>query len=185
MSEDFTLDNLRNEDRLAIGARGGAIAFILKISATALGFINQIILARILGAGGLGEVILAITVVRISSQIAKFGMEEAMMKFIPLYIDKKDDARLKGTIAFAIKFCLVFSIVFMLFVLAFSKIISINIFHSEGLLKLLPIIAVAIPAWVIRDINAGILRGYKDAFRAMLPESIISPFFRIVIFLIL
>jgi Na+-driven multidrug efflux pump len=73
----------------------------------------------------------------------------------------------------------------MLFVLASSKFISINIFHSDGLLKLMPIVVVAIPAWVIRDVIGGILRGYKDALRALIPESFISPFFRIVVFLIL
>lgn len=185
MSENNLEDDAFKEDNLAVGAKGGAIAFFLKISSTALGFLNQIILARILGAGGIGEVILAITVVRISAQIAKFGMEETMTKFIPLYIEQKDDARLKGTSLFAIKFCLLFSIVFMLFVLAFSKFISINIFHSEGLLKLMPVVVVAIPAWVIRDVIGGILRGYNDTLKALIPELIISPFFRILIFLIL
>jgi len=108
-----------------------------------------------------------------------------MMKFVPLYVDQNDDSRLKGTIAFALKFCLLFSIIFMLFVLVFSRFISINIFHSEGLLRLMPIVAIAIPAWVIRDVIGGILRGHKDALRALIPESLISPFFRIAIFLIL
>ena len=71
------------KDNLAVGAKGGAIASILKISSTALGFLNQIALARILGAGGVGEVLLAISVVRIFSQIAKFGMEETMMRTCP------------------------------------------------------------------------------------------------------
>ena len=185
MTEGASHFNNKNTENLAEGAKGGAIAFILKISNTVLGFINQIILARMLGAGGIGEVILAITVVRIASQIAKFGMEETMMKFIPLYIDQKDDSKLKGTISFAIKFCLLISFVFMLFVLAISKFISITIFHSAGLLKLMPIVVLAIPAWVIRDVISGILRGYKDALRALIPEALISPFFRILVFLIL
>ncbi len=179
-------NNTRQEnDNLAVGAKGSAIAFILKIASAAIGFVNQVILARILGAGGVGEVILAITVVRISVHIAKFGMEETMMKFIPLYIEQKDDARLKGTILFSIRFCLVFSAIFMLLILLLSKFISVNIFHSEGLLKLMPVMVLAIPVWAIRDLIAGILKGYKDAFRALIPELIVSPFFRVVIFLIL
>jgi O-antigen/teichoic acid export membrane protein len=138
-----------------------------------------------LGAGGVGEVILAITVVRISAQIAKFGMEESMMKFIPLYIEHDDKPRLKGAIFFAVKFCLVFSIVFMLLIFVLSKFISLGIFHSEGLLKLMPVVVIAIPAWVIRDVIGGILRGYKDALRALIPEALVSPFFRIAVFMIL
>lgn len=175
----------QGDGNLEIGAKGGAIAFGLKIGNTALGFLNQIILARLLGAGGLGEVILVITLLRISAFVAQFGMADTMMKFIPLYIDQKDDSRLKGTISFAIKFCLVFSTLFMLLILVFSKYISINIFHSKGMLILIPIAVAAIPAWAIRDVIGGILRGHKDALRALIPESLVSPFFRIVIFLIL
>jgi len=185
MAEPISETENNRPDNLAQGARGGAIAFILKISSTVLGFLNQVILARILGAGGLGEVILAVTVVRISIQIAKFGMEETMMKFIPLYIEQKDAAKLKGTILFAIKFCLIISVIFMLVVLVLSKFIAINLFHSEELLKLMPVVVIAIPAWAIRDVIGGILRGYKDTFKSLVPESFISPFFRIVIFLIL
>ncbi len=175
----------RINENLKMGAKGGAIAFGLKIGNTILGFLNQIILARLLGAGGFGEVVLAVTVVRISAQIAKFGMEETMMKFIPLYVDQNDPARLRGTISFAIRFCLFFSIAFMLLILAASRFIAIDIFHAEGLLKLMPVIVIAIPAWVMRDVIAGILKGHKDALRALIPESLISPFFKIVVFLLL
>jgi len=185
MAENNTDSGKHIEDNLAAGAKGGAIAFSLKISNTVLGFLNQILLARILGAGGIGEVILAITVVRISAQIAKFGMEETMMKFMPLYIDQKDDSLLKGTVTFALKFCMLFSVVFMLLVFLSSKFIATSIFHSEALLKLLPVAVLAIPAWVIRDVIGGIMKGYKDAFRALLPEALISPFFKIIIFLLL
>ncbi|UCD34133.1 MAG: flippase [Nitrospiraceae bacterium] len=173
------------EDNLAAGARGGAVAFLLKISNTGLGFLNQVILARILGAGGLGEVILAITVVRISSQIAKFGMEETMMKFIPLYLDGGDESRIKGTVSFVLRFCLLFSLAFMIMVFLSSRFISLTIFHSEGLLKLLPVIVIALPAWVLRDVAGGVLRGYRDAFRALLPEALVSPLVKITIFLLL
>ncbi len=185
MTENSSDIKIQEDDNLAVGAKGGVIAFALKISNTALAFLNQVVLAQILGAGGIGEVILAITIVRISSQIAKFGMEETLMKFIPLYVDQKDDSLLKGTILFSLKFCLLFSVAFMLFIMICSKFIAINIFHSEGLLKLIPVIALSIPAWVIRDVIGGILKGYKDTLRALIPESIISPFIKIAVFLIL
>ena len=45
--------------------------------------------------------------------------------------------------------------------------------------------AIAIPACVIRGVIGGILKGHRDIFKALLPELLISPFFRIVIFLLL
>ena len=172
-------------DNLTVGARGGAIAFGLKIFATLLGFLNQIVLARVLGAGGIGEVILAVTIVRISTQIAKFGMEEAMMKFVPIYSEQNNKEQLSGAISFALKFSLLFSLAFMFLIIGTSKFLAITVFHSEGLLKLLPVIALSIPAWVVRDVIGGILKGYKDILRSLIPEMLISPVFRLLIFLLL
>ncbi|MCK5505697.1 MAG: oligosaccharide flippase family protein, partial [Thermodesulfovibrionia bacterium] len=185
MADDCSEIKESREDNLSVGAKGGAIAFTLKVGSAALAFLNQIILARFLGAGGVGEVLLALSLYRISSQIAKFGMEETLMRFVPLYIEQKDDARLKGTIYFAIKFCLMMSIVFILLILLLSRFISISIFHSTMLLTLLPVIAIALPAGVIREIIGGVLKGYKDTYRALLPESFVAPTVRIGVFLFL
>ncbi|HDO25615.1 MAG TPA: hypothetical protein ENG95_03080, partial [Nitrospirae bacterium] len=132
-----------NKTNLETGAKGGAIAFGLKIFATLLGFINQIILARILGAEGIGEVLLAISVVKVFGLAGKFGMEDAMMRVVPSYIEKEEDARLRGALHFALRLCLIMSIVIAVAVWSCSKFISINMFHSEGLLRLLPFAAVA------------------------------------------
>ena len=112
-------------------------------------------------------------------------MEETMMKFIPLYLDGGDESRIKGTVSFVLRFCLLFSLAFMIMVFLSSRFISLTIFHSEGLLKLLPVIVIALPAWVLRDVAGGVLRGYRDAFRALIPEALISPLVKIVIFLLL
>ncbi len=178
-------DNVSTENSLAVGARGGAVAFVLKIASTVLGFLNQIALARILGAGGVGEVLLAISVTRIFSQIAKFGMEEAMMRFVPVYVDQRDEARLKGAIYFSLSLCLGISLIFAFLAVVFSEFIAVSFFHSQNLAKLLPLIAVSIPAGVIRDVTGGILRGYKEAFRSLLPENVIAPSFRLAIFMVL
>lgn len=173
------------KDNLTVGAKGGAIAFILQISALALGFLNTVILARILGAGGIGEVILAISILNICALLAAFGMQSTMMRFVPFYVDKKEKAKLKGIIYFVLKFCLLLSIVFAALILLFSKFISINLFHSQGLLKLLPIAAVILPVYVLNDVIGGILRGYKDTFKALLPRLVVTPSLKIIIFLLL
>ncbi len=185
MAEDYLEVSELKEDNLTIGARGGIIAFLLKISSTILGFLNQVILARILGAGGLGEVLLALSVVNISAQIAKFGMEETMMRFIPFYLGQKDNERLKGTIYFALKLSFLFSIIFVSLIMLFSKFIAVNIFHSEGLSRLLPFAAVIILISVLNGVIGGIMKSFKETVKALLPQFFISPLLRIVIFLYL
>lgn len=185
MAENYSEFKEQKEDSLAVGAKGGIIAFVLQVSRTGLGFLNQIVLARILGAGGIGEVILALTILNVFGLIAAFGMQGAMIRFVPFYTEKEENAKLKGTVYFTLKFCFLLSIIFVAFILVFSKFIAIDIFHSQALLKLLPVVVIALPANVLNGLIEAILKGYKDTFKALLPHSIISPFFRLTIFLLL
>ena len=175
----------KHTDNLTAGAKGGAVALILQVTATGLGFLNQIAMARLLGAGGIGEVILALTVVNVAVMLAAFGMQGAMIRFVPFYAEKGEVSKLKGIIYFILKFCFAISIIFSVMIWFFSKNISINIFHSGGMLKLLLIAALAVPANVLNDVIGGMLKGYKETFKALLPQTIISPFFRLMLFMFL
>ncbi len=185
MARDQSEMKKTKTDYLSVGAKSGSMAFALKISSVALLLFNQIALARILGPDGIGQVLLALNVVYISSQIAKFGMEDTMMRFIPMYVEQEDKAKIKGAIYFVLKCCFFISVIFVLIVTLLSEFISMKIFHSEGLAKLLPIATIAIFANAMRGVIGGILKGYRDTFKAVFPEFCISPFFRLGIFLIL
>ncbi|MBI4843143.1 MAG: flippase [Nitrospirae bacterium] len=174
----------RKEDNLAAGAKGGTAAFILQITALIAGFLNTVILARILGADGLGEVVLALSILSVAAQIAGFGMDGAMMRFVPSYLEKGEKAELKGVVAFAVWVCLIISFSLVILIFLFSGIISMNIFHSEGLGKLIPLVILAIPANAINVVAAGVLKGYKETFRALSPQLLISPLLKIIIFLL-
>ncbi|MBI4847205.1 MAG: flippase [Nitrospirae bacterium] len=173
------------EDNLLVGAKGGMVSFVLQITALVLGFLNTVILARVLGADGLGEVVLAISILSIAAQLAGFGMDSAMMRFVPSYLEKKQHAELKGMVFFCLKFCLLLSGLLMAVILLLSRFISEDIFNSAGLMKLIPVIVFAIPANAINVVAGGILKGYKDTFRALLPQLLVSPLLKICIFIFL
>jgi O-antigen/teichoic acid export membrane protein len=172
-------------DNLKDGARGGAVAFALRIASTGLGFLNQIALARILGAGGTGEVILALSVISIAVLISSFGMQGAMVRFIPYYLARDESQKLKAIVLFALKFCLAISIGAMLLIIVLSKYLSLDIFHEPGLIKLLPVVAVVLPLSVFNEVTSGVLRGFKDIFKSLLPRPVISPLLRLLVFLIM
>ncbi len=112
-------------------------------------------------------------------------MEESMMRVVPSYIEKEDYARLRGGISFALLFSLIMSTILAVVVWSCSKFLAINMFHSEGLSRLLPFAAVAIPISVMYEVIGGILKGFKETLKALLPQFIISLTTRIVIFLYL
>lgn len=184
MAETAYDSNKTADDNLSLGAKGGTVAFVLQIIALVLGFVNTVILARFLGADGLGEVLLALSILSIAAQIGSFGMDGAMMRFVPSYLEKRQNAELKGVVFFSIKFCFLISVFLGAVILLTSRFIAVNIFHTSGLLKLIPLLVLAIPANAINVVVMGVLKGYKDTLRGLIPQLLVSPFLKIVIFLL-
>ncbi len=185
MTESNREPAIQKEDYLSKGARGGALSFAVKTGSTLLAFLNQVLLARILGAEGIGEVLLAVSVVKIFGLVGKFGMEEAMMRFVPSYVGKNDNARLRGALSFSLQFSLLLSVVLGVVLWLCSNLLATGLFHSEGLARILPFAAVAIPLTVVYEVIGGIMKGFKETMKALLPQFLISPLLRIVLFLYL
>lgn len=185
MNEGRMGNGAEKEDNLTKGARSGATAFLIKTISTGLAFLNQIVLARILGAGGIGEVLLAVSIIKVFGLVGKFGMEEAMMRVVSSYIEKDDHARLRGGITFALRFCILVSVLLAAVVWGCSDFISLGMFHSEGLSRLLPFAVIVIPVSVMSEVIGGILKGFKATTSALLPQFIISLIVRLGMFLYL
>lgn len=185
MTEKAAVIREERPDNLAVGARGGAVALILRIISVGLGLVNQIFLARFLGAGGIGEVILVFTIAAFASMITVFGLQGAMVRFVPEYMEKGQRAELKGLIYFTLWFTSLFSVLVTVLVIIFSNFIAVGIFDSEGLKVLLPVAAFVIPLTAVNDLISGIIKGYKDTFKALFPRTVFSPLLRLIIFLLL
>ncbi|GGK22517.1 oligosaccharide flippase family protein [Salinarimonas ramus] len=82
-----------------IAAAGGGFAlwaFAIRVSAAALAFLTQIVLARLVGEEAYGEVAAAITVLGVVVAIAVLGLDTAAQRFVAHYRVEGDLASLRG-----------------------------------------------------------------------------------------
>jgi len=62
--------------------KGSGISFFLRFGGLAIGYILTLIIAHLFGADGLGEYILAITILRLFTLLAKVGLDVTSIRFI-------------------------------------------------------------------------------------------------------
>lgn len=69
--------------------KGGSISLILRFGGLALGYILTLIIAKLFGARGLGDYVLAITILKLFSVLAKFGLDTASIRFIASFASQE------------------------------------------------------------------------------------------------
>lgn len=63
----------------------GSMSFFIRIGGQVLGMILTMLIARLFGAKGLGDYVLAITVLRLFSMLAKLGLDTSSVRFIAAF----------------------------------------------------------------------------------------------------
>ncbi|MBV9791924.1 MAG: oligosaccharide flippase family protein, partial [Chloroflexi bacterium] len=86
------------DTNVLLAARGGAITFAGKLFTFACRFVISIVLARALGAGQYGLYNLALTALSVGAALAAFGMDSTLVRYIPIFARRRDDASLWGVL---------------------------------------------------------------------------------------
>jgi O-antigen/teichoic acid export membrane protein len=74
-------NTLKDKDFLEI-IKGSGISFFLRFGGLAVGYLLTLVIAHLFGAKGLGDYVLAITVLRLFTLLAKLGLDTTSIRFI-------------------------------------------------------------------------------------------------------
>ena len=62
--------------------KGGGMSFFLRLGGLTVGYVLTLVIANLFGAKGLGDYVLAITVLRLFTLLAKLGLDTTSIRFI-------------------------------------------------------------------------------------------------------
>ena len=69
--------------------KGSGISFILRFGGLAIGYLLTLVIAHLFGAKGLGDYVLAITVLRLFTLLSKIGLDTTSIRFIASFASQK------------------------------------------------------------------------------------------------
>lgn len=157
----------------AVFARGASRAFLGKVLGMGLGFVLQVFMARMLGVDEFGFYMYALAWVSIAMMLALLGYDTAVLRFIARYQAQQDWGKLRGALRHAMQWVLAAGLVAT--ALAFLLIWLLGDRLEPGLAPVMFAAAPLIPLFALSSLRQSALRGYKQVFRAELPDSVFRP----------
>jgi len=151
--------------------RGSAVAFALNSIGLGLGFLLQIILARVLNIQEFGDYYYVIAWVNILMLFTKFGLDGTSKKFLSAYYSSKNWERVRGFISFSFKAVFVANLI--VFSIVTFSIYMLNVRIDLEKLFLLSLVLVLFNS--LLHINAAHLQAIKKVAAGLAPQQFLKP----------
>ncbi|WP_078552666.1 stage V sporulation protein B [Bacillus alkalicellulosilyticus] len=147
--------------------QGTLILIIAGLITRFLGFVNKIVVARIMGAEGVGLYMMAVPTLLLVITITQLGLPVAISKLVAEAEAQQDRSKIKRILVVSLSVTGVLSIVFTIGMIAFAPFISQTLLTDER--AFYPLIAIA-PIVPIVALSS-VLRGYFQGRQNMRPTA--------------
>jgi O-antigen/teichoic acid export membrane protein len=165
--------------------KGAAAALVVKVLAAGVGFLLQVVLARMLGATLAGVYFLALAIMTMTATIGRMGFDAAVVQRVSAYSAKDDWPMVKTVYRTAIVAVLISGTVFSGVLLISAGWLSEEFFTSEQLHIPLAIMALAIAPTMLFSVQASALQGLKRIAEASATLSLFAPALTLVVAVVL
>lgn len=153
-------------------AKGAGFVFAGILISKIITYFYRIFIARYFGPEAYGMFALALTAVGIAGIIGEVGLKGAMHRYIPYYLVKKDNPRVRGTIISSIKIAGLSSTMMFIILFLLADRISIDFFHTPALTPIIKIMSLGVPFAVMFQVVSFGFRGFKRMEYVVLTERI-------------
>jgi len=161
-------------DPLAL-LRNASSALLLRVIGAACGYGLGILVARILGASGLGIISLGSTCVMVACVFGRFGLDNVILRLVATANSVADRARIRQVYRRSMRLSLIFSSIAAAILLISAREIADQVFNEPGLTNVLRILALSvIPASLI-TLHGEFLKGMSRGTQAMFIQTVSVP----------
>lgn len=155
--------------------RGVSIAFVIKILGAGLAFTLNILISRLLGANGAGIYFLSLSVVTLSSVVARFGLDGALLRFISVKVSNDDWGGAREIYWNGIRIALLGGLITTLVVFFGAPVIAEKLFSKKELVDPLKWMSLTILPFTILTLEAESLKGLRNIKDAMIIQGVGIP----------
>lgn len=143
-------------------AKGGGIAAIGAAFSKLLQLAFHILLGRVLGPGGYGLYALGFIVIQMGGKFAILGLQNGLIRFIPIYSNEGNQAKIKGTLISAFAISILTSVLLGALLFIFSEEIALKVFNDHNLVWVIRIFSINLPFFVLMEMSAHSARAFHQ-----------------------
>lgn len=170
---------------LKIIAKSSIFVFLAVFLSKFFTYVYRIVIARQFGKEEYGVFNLALIIFFLFGVLASLGLQEGLLRFIPIYRGKKQEENNVYLFNFALKLMLIASLVFSVLFFLLNEFISKNIFNDPALLVYLKFLSLLLPFFVLEGLFLIILRAYEKVNQYSFTFNFLPTLAQLVILLLL
>lgn len=171
-------ENTGSSDGTPLGTLVGGAGWIFggRIAKLVVGFLVQILLARILGNVGYGSLSLATTVIAFAGLFAGLGISRGVERNVAYYEDEPSKAR--GIVRAGLNLSLAGHVVTAVAIFVLAPTIANGVFDNPDLTLLLRIAALGMPFMALRSVGKAAATGSRDPKTHVVVSQVLGPLTR-------
>src|SRR5918992_4228104 len=156
-------------------ARGGGISTAGQGIGRVLGYMTQVMIARLFGPAAFGFYSLGVAAVNGAQILSRFGMENGVVRYVAHPRAREDEARVRGTIIQAIGVTLVLSLVFSA-VMFFGAGFAADWYYNKPFMEtVLRAFAITLPFFTFMMMVLWATQGFQTVTYASYVQQMIRP----------
>jgi len=159
---------------------GASVSLLLRLGAGGIAFGFQVVLARALGATGMGMFVLATTLVTVATVLSRFGLDNVLLRRTAAGAAAQDWSSVLGVYGRAMRLAFVAGGFCTLLLWGISPWLANTVFHKPDLAEPLRWMALAVIPTTLLMLHSELLKGLKRVALASSVESLLVPFFALV-----
>jgi O-antigen/teichoic acid export membrane protein len=161
-------------------ATGSALAFGGAVLGNGLTYLFGLIMGRFLGAETVGLYFLALVLMQLASSLCRFGLPDALLRFVAIRVGEGNLSKLKGSILFSIAVTAAASIAVSALLFVFAGSLSTDVFKQPELAPYVRWIAATLPFVAVMILLLNATQALKRMDLVVLSRDFIQPITMIV-----
>lgn len=141
--------------------RDTSLGFILRIAGAGLAFGANWLLARQLGASGVGVYYLAFTTITVAAVLSRLGLSETCVRFAAPAVAQGDWGAVFGVRHAAWRLVLIASLTITTVIMVSAPLVSRYVFHTPDLTNTLRVIVIALVPFSLLNIDGAMLQSTR------------------------
>lgn len=165
--------------------RGSSLLLVGRVFALALGFGAQVLIVRYLSKSDFGAFGYALSVVTLLQGFAILEMSSAVSRFLPIYREHGEYAKLIGTVALAVSVVAGLGMLIALAIIIGVTLLGFRLTDDPQALRLLAILALLIPIQGVDNLFSSLFAAFGSSRSILIRQSILAPGLRMLVVCIL
>lgn len=157
-------------------AKGAGVILAGKFAGSALKYLTQIILARMLGFNLFGIYALGMVIYQAGELFSRMGLQSGSVRYVSIYDAKRDVQRLKGALLGSLKLSFLGGLICGFILFLSSHWIAVRIFNKPDLSIILRIFALGLPFGASMTVLAFATTGFRSAKYFVYIRELFQPF---------